>query len=392
MITQIKNYRLHRLNKIFLVFIFISAASCFGQSFFSMKGFGEEILYTDANSAALAGLVGLSRENPAFPIALTKTNFSGTVLSNFVYGQENSKSRMIYDIRPLVIDGKIPLPYNFRIGMNLRERFNQNFDIYSDSIPFSGYWTRRQIIGKGGIYGLSFNAGKSFPKQKISLGFEYSRLLGQAVERWYFDIINGNYRTEDSITTNYSAHNLRFGICSEISFITLGIFGEDILPGKISSKVVSHGAVVDSVDGLKFNLPYSLGIGLAVNKFERTKLYFDVFYRAWDKTTIADTAVSRFSNSMKYSIAAEHWLTDYYPLRVGLRYYSLYLTDHLGLQIKEYALTCGSSMPIPKFGYFDYSLEIIQRQGKEIKETIGRINFSLSFEEAWKKRTRRWGY
>lgn len=139
-------------------------------------------------------------------------------------------------------------------------------------------------------------------------------------------------------------------------------------------------------------MPYGIGFGLLIDKLPKTKFFFDLLYKDWSKTKLADTVVSGFKNSMKYSLAMEHWLTDYYPLRVGLRYYSSYLQDHFDNQIKEYALTCGSSVPIPKFGYFDYSLEIIRRQGKELKETIGRLNFSLSFEEAWKKRVRHWGY
>jgi hypothetical protein len=221
---------------------------------------------------------------------------------------------------------------------------------------------------------------------------EYSKLFGQGLEQWYFEVLNGNYITLDTVVTNYSAHSLRFGVNANLSFVTLGIVTEDILPGIINSKVISHNIIVDSTTDLKFNLPYSIGFGLGFDKLSRTNFYLDVLYKNWCKTKIADSLTSKFNNSMKYSLAVEHWLTDYHPLRVGLRYYTSYLSDRSGWQIKEYALSCGSSVPIPKFGYFDYSLEMIKRQSKEVKETIARINISLSFEEVWKKRTRRWGY
>jgi hypothetical protein len=168
-------------NSLYYILIIFFCILSFGysQSFFSMRGFGEEILATDAVSSSLGGLVSLSRENPSYPIALNKTSFYANVLSGFVYGQQGTAKRMIYDIRPIRVQGKIPLPFESRIGLKISEMFNQNFNIYSDSLLFSGYWTRRHIIGKGGIYQLGANLSKSFFNNKFSLGAEYLRLFGQ---------------------------------------------------------------------------------------------------------------------------------------------------------------------------------------------------------------------
>jgi hypothetical protein len=391
MITQIKNLRLHRLSGTIVIALLITAVSIKGQSFFSMRGFGEQLLYTDAYSSSLGGLVSLGRENPAFPIALEKTSFCASVTPDFVIGQESGASRVIYDIRPVSVDGKIPLPYGFRAGLKLSEQFNQNFNIYSESTQFSNYWIRRHIIGQGGIYRLTGGIGKSFFNRKLTLGFEYSKLLGQSMERWYFEVMNGNYITLDTINTNYSGNSIRFGAMANISFVTIGLSAENILPGRINGNIISHGTIVDSVRGLKYTAPYNIGIGMVIDKLPQTKFFLDIYYENWSNIKLADTLVSGYKNSVKYSIAAEHWLNDNYPLRIGLRYYQTYLEDHLGNQINEVALTGGSSIKIPKFGFFDYSLEIIQRRGKILKETIGRINFSFSYDEAWKKRTRRWG-
>jgi hypothetical protein len=391
MITQIINIRLHKFSGLLLISLLITAFSINGQSFFSMRGFGEQLLYTDAYSSSLGGLVSLGRENPAFPMVLEKTSFYASVTPDFVIGQENRASRIIYDIRPISVDGKIPLPYGFRAGLKLSEQFNQNFNIYSDSTQFSNYWIRRHIIGQGGIYRLAGGVGKSFFNRKLTLGFEYSKLLGQSMERWYFEVMNGNYITQDTINTNYSGNSIRFGAITNISFVTIGLSAENILPGRINSNIISHGTIVDSVRGLKYTAPYNVGLGIVIDKLSRTKLFLDLYYENWSSIKLADTLVSGFKNSLKYSIGAEHWLNDNYPLRIGFRYYQTYLEDHYGKQVYEYALTGGSSVKIPKFGFFDYSLEIIRRQGRGLKETIGRINFSISFDEAWKKRTRRWG-
>lgn len=321
MLRRLQDSKIVLLFGYLTIYNLIIFQSICGQSFFSMRGFGEETLNTDARASSLGGLVSLTKENPAFPVILNKTTFYATVLSSFVYGQQDKNNRMIYDVRPIVVDGTIPLPYNFRVGLKLSELFNQSFDIYSDSIPFSGYWTRRHIIGHGGIYRLGVNIGKAFFNQKLSCGFQYSKLLGQELEQWYFEVLNGNYITLDTLSTAYSAHSLRLGLNANTSILTMGIITEDILPGVISSKTLSHKTIVDSVNGLKIDLPYSIGFGLAVDKLPRTKFYLDLLYKNYSKSKLADTIISGFKNSMKHSLAVEHWLTDYHPLRIGLRYY-----------------------------------------------------------------------
>ncbi|MCX7785232.1 MAG: hypothetical protein N2201_03250 [candidate division WOR-3 bacterium] len=383
----------HKQLPVAYVFIFFLWFSIFNiinaQSFFSMRGFGEEILCTDAYANSLGGIISISRENPAQPIVLNKTNFYASLSNNIVFGKENNWQRTLYDFRPIMVEGKVPLPKRFRIGLKLAESFNQNFNIYSESIPIAGYWAQRHIIGQGGIYRITLNSAKTFTKPNLSLGIDYSYLIGQEIEHWIFEIAAGNYITRDTIITNYSAQSLRFGILSDWSFLTVGFHIEDILPGTIKDHTKSHGTSAETT--FMFNLPYALGCGLSYNKLQNTDFYIDFLYKNWRKAQIKENYVSTFQNSMKYSFGVEHWLSANHPLRLGLKYYQSYLLDHTNYQIKEYGLTCGSSILIPKFGGFDYSLELFLRQGKKVKETIVRLNLSLSYEETWKKRTRRWG-
>lgn len=391
-IPRLKDYKILRLFVFSLLYVLIATQLIFGQSFFSMKGFGEEMLCTDARCASLAGLVNLGNENPAAPLILKSAEFQASILSNFVYGQQVEMKRMIYDIRPLMVAGKIALPYRFCFGLKLSEVFNQNFDIYSESIQVANYWTRRHIIGKGGIFGISTLLSKRFFDDKISLGFEYSKLIGQELEQWNFEVFQGNYSTSDTVEIQYAAHRLRVGLIGKFRCLQIGLIGEDILPGTINQKVVSHNAVVDSTSGVKVDLPNSLGLGVSFNRIPKTTLYADLFLRNWSRSTINDTVISTYSNSMKISLGAEYLLTENILLRFGVRYYQSYQTDINNYKISEYAITAGSRVPIPKFGGFDFGLELIQRQGRDIKETIGRLGLSLAYEEVWKKRTRRWGY
>ncbi|MEO0091795.1 MAG: hypothetical protein ABIK61_03690 [candidate division WOR-3 bacterium] len=371
-------------------FLFLISGIVYGQSFFAMRGFGEEILCPDVHANGLGGVISISRENPSFPISLNRTNFYASLSNNIVFAKENNWERTIYDIRPITIEGKIPLPRKLRVGLKLTEAFNQNFNVYSESIILAGYWAQRHIIGQGGIYRITLNCAKTFLKPDLSLGIDYSYLIGQEIENWIFEIAGEDYITRDTIITNYSAQSLRFGALTNLSFLTLGFHIEDIFPGKIKDQIKSHGTYAETT--FMFNLPYAIGFGFSINKFQKTTLFCDFLYKNWKKAKIKDNYVSNFRNSMKYSVGIEHWLTDNHPLRFGLRYYNSYLLDHTNYQIKEYGLTCGSRIPIPKFGSFDYSLELFSRHGRKLTETVVRLNFSLSYEESWKKRTRRWGY
>ncbi|MCX8015241.1 MAG: hypothetical protein N2748_04405, partial [candidate division WOR-3 bacterium] len=120
-----------------LISILILVSLINAQSFFSMKSFGEEILYSNAGAIGLGGLVSLHQENPSYPLELDKTTFSASVLSSLVYGKSGKSGRMVNDIRPMMVEGKIPLPYQFRIGVGLSEIFNQNFNVYSETTSFS---------------------------------------------------------------------------------------------------------------------------------------------------------------------------------------------------------------------------------------------------------------
>jgi len=62
------------------------------------------------------------------------------------------------------------------------------------------------------------------------------------------------------------------------------------------------------------------------------------------------------------------------------------------LPITEDGVHLGTSIPIPKFGSLDVSGEILLRHSPVLDEVAGRLMLTLSYSEAWAKRTRRWGY
>ncbi|MEO0075136.1 MAG: hypothetical protein ABIK31_03380 [candidate division WOR-3 bacterium] len=364
----------------------------YAQSFFSMKGFGEEVLCNDVKAISLGRLVNISQENPAYPLILNKTEFHASIASNFVFAQEANYQRLIYHIRPTLVRFNFPLPARFNVGIKLSEYFNQNFDIYSESIPVANYWTRRRIIGKGGINGLGVCLGNRLFADKLSLGMAYNKLLGEELEIWNFEVFQGSYQTSDTVRISYSTHQLKLGMLLDISGISVGVTLEEFLTGAINQKVISHNSIVDTIHGVRFNLPKSYGLGCGVNIIPNLKLFSDFFVRQWQKATINDTFFNHFNSSMQVSIGGEYYIQENLPIRIGLRYYQSYLQDRTNNKITEFGLSGGSHIKIANFGGFNYAVEIVQRQSQFIKEWIARINFGLAYEEAWRKRTRRWGY
>jgi opacity protein-like surface antigen len=368
---------------VFATFNFLQA-----QSFFSMRGLGEEIINTDAIMNSLGGTVIFSYQNPSYPVINENTVFEATIIGIGVYGKDANHRRFIADARPNYLKGIFSLPYEFGIGLGLSERFNQNFDVYSDTIANPGY--QRHIVGYGGIYSFAISLSRSFYKH-IRFGLEYNRHFGDAQERWFFETSQTTTITTDTVTTDYRGDAFKFGFCANLFSFNLGVLYEKNLPLYISSQVLSHGVLTDSISNLKFQFPPRIGFGLSFNAINKLTFYLDYFHRNSENTTIADTNWTIFKNSNKYSLGIEYKLDEKHSLRAGYRYYDWYFTDHSNSIINEQAITLGSSIPIPKFGAFNFALELINRKGSSLSEKICRLNVTLHYEEAWRIRKRRWG-
>ncbi|MFB0510062.1 MAG: hypothetical protein ACETVX_06165 [bacterium] len=370
-----------------LFFGFTAFTHLSAQSFFAMGGLGEEIITFDARSGSLGGISALSYQNPSYPLIRQNTILEAAIIGSGVYGKDTDKRRFIAGVRPNYLKGIFGLPLGFGIGLGLAERFNQNFDIFSDSQ--AGY--QRHIVGYGGIYNFNLSLARTF-YNILGLGVEYNRNFGNSLERWFFETSQTTTITTDTVITEYRGDGLKFGVSAQVWAFNLGAVYEKPMPLYINGQVLSHGIVTDSFSDLKFEYPPRIGFGLSFDAIPKLTIYLDYFNRKSKNTKVADTAWSIFRNSNKYSIGFEYNLDDKHPLRVGYRYYDWYFTETSNQVINEQALTLGSGIPIPGFGVFDFTIELINRKGGALTERIGRLNLTLHYEEAWKIRKRRWGY
>ena len=117
--------------------------------------------------------------------------------------------------------------------------------------------------------------------------------------------------------------------------------------------------------------------------------------------SVNDTTSSLgYKNVWRGSIGAEYDVDSLHPVRIGYSrqtwYYDAAAAAIYQVEVKapinENGIHLGTSVPIPKFGALDVSGEVLLRHSPVLDEVAGRLMLTLSYSEAWLKRTRRWGY
>jgi hypothetical protein len=358
------------------------------QSFFSGRGFGEEVTFSDAASGALGGLFTASTRNPAYPLGTPKTNFTFSALALGNYATDTSgRHRVLGDVRPDYVRIRVPLPVGLRLGLGLSEWFNQDFDVYSDSYP----QYRRHVVSKGGIYDINGSIAANLFKT-VSIAAEYNRLFGGSSELWRFDAFEGNYTTFDTIQYNYAGDALTFGLYAQRWIVGLGGFYQPVLDFNLNSWVRTHGSVSESLTAEKVGFPARYGAGLVISPTASLKVFLEGAKRDARNLTIGGSTRPEFHNSLEGMVGVQYMLDDVHPLRLGARLNNWYLSDAGGTPVREIAVTGGSSFPIAGLGSFDFSVEYMNRAGTVIHENLVRAGLTLYFEEPWKARKRRWGY
>jgi hypothetical protein len=371
-----------------LALLYAAAAA---QSFFSPGGLGEASSTSDAAQLAQGGQTALSSANPGSYVRLDRTvlRFGGIFAS--AIGSTGAGSRGIVGVRPTGLEAAIPVPAGFRLLFGVNERFNQDFDIWSDSASDTLY--RRHVVGRGGIYGLRAGVAKSFA-DIVAVGLEYGYLVGGARENWEYLVTNG-FSSTDTVEADYRAGGLRAGLGFELGPVDLGAWFE---PGiELSARRLRkvHGVVGDSDRTYRVNLPWTGGGALRVRPAERLGLSLGATVQPWSDASIADGDSTRsldFRDAFRVSAGAEFLVTPEHPVRVGYSYSSWYFANSAGEPIVEHGVRAGTGFVVPKFGTVDLVAEALLRDTPSLRETALRLGFSLAYGEVWAKRTRRWGY
>lgn len=350
------------------------------QSFFSTRGLGEDLLLSDAVMGAYGRRVSLSLLNPAYGSKFPAASFFLTGLGEMVYAHEERRGRLFWGIRPETFITLIPIPYGFGLSLGVYEKFNQDFDIFSDSISSSGISYRHHVRSEGGVYRASIGGWKDF-FNLVSIGSEYNYLFGGSTEEWLLEILGGEHLTKDSCSIKYRGGCFTTGLLVKTRLFSFGALYESDVKLNIST----HIKTVAQTDSFKLNgsLPYSYGFGFILSPIKDLQLSLDYFKRTW-----ADTiGKMEFVNSDKYSLGV-----GYRSLRIGYGHTNWASPSSKGSPIKEDMVSIGYPLPLRPWGTLQLCLGMGMRKGDGLTEEIGRVSFTFFFQEPWKKRKRKWGW
>jgi hypothetical protein len=388
---------------------------CFSQaqSFYNSRGLGELTPSGEARIAGLAEPSALSTLNPGIFVGLNQTSFHVTALAAAALGTQHGDSRLLRDARPAAFNVATPLPFGTRFFGGINQDFSQDFDVWSESLADTAY--RRHVVGRGGIYALRAGLAKSL-FDRVCIGAEFNHVMGGSREKWRFEMDNGDYTSTDTIEVDYSANTLKVGGSFQSRTFSLAAYYEPPLNLSVRRYKHVHGVITDTTRYYDISLPHSYSLAAAISPANRIGFDIGLTVRPWQGATVTQAdSVSRlgYRNVWRGSIGAEYEIDSLHPVRLGYSrqtwYYNspyyYYWQRNGSIPITEDGIHLGTSVPIPKFGSLDISGELLVRDAHyegiasppednpgSLREFAGRLMLTLSYSEAWTKRTRRWGY
>ncbi|GEM_PF-560770 len=393
----------------FCILTFALVRSANAQSFFNSRGLGELTGTGDARLAAIGDPFALSTQNPGILVNLNQTSFHVSAIGAATLGTQDGNSRLLRDIRPAAFNVATPLPFQTRLFAGINQKFGQDFDLWSDSLADTAY--RRHIIGRGGIYALHAGLAKSL-FDKFCIGAEYNHVMGGSRENWRFEIPHGGYTSTDTIEIDYAGNTFKVGASFQSRVFSLAGYYEPPLDLTVHRFKRVHGVVIDSTRTYAISLPHSLSFAAVLNPARRLGVNLGLTLHPWSNASITkgdSTQSFGYKDVWRGSIGAEYDIDSLHPVRVGYSqqtwYYGSAYWGEIGrAAIRENGIHLGTSVPILKFGSLDISGELLFRESDSqgafppeltppnLKEVAGRLMLTLSYSEAWAKRTRRWGY
>ncbi len=358
------------------------------QSFFTARGLGELALPADARISALGTPEALSYGNPGIVVYLPKVSFTGSSLGVATIGSQTGQNRLIQNVRPAGFHAAAPLPLETRLMLGIDERFNQDYSIWSESLPDSS--CRYHVTGRGGIYALRCGIGWSCLKL-AGIGIEYSRLLGSSREDWRFETKNGRYVSTDTVELDYSGDAIKFGASLQTNRFALATHYS--LPHCFTARSFRkvHGVIEDSLRTYRISIPSAASFGVSFSPAGQLTIALGFKHQPWHDIKVDTGHMPGALNSYRVSAGAEY-LTGKIPLRLGYSYSPWYYAARDASPIIEHGFHLGAGIPITGSGSLEFSAGLNRRNSATLSETSIRLMLSLAYHEAWLRRTRRWGY
>lgn len=285
----------------------------------------------------------------------TKSSVIFAVNPSYSLLYEKGSYRGLFWMKPFNFRLNINLPYHSLIGFAWRDRFDQNFDIYTSEVTSQSYQFRSHVRSDGGISEANITLSKVWA-EFLSTGFAYSALFGSNQELWEFTIINSGYTVADTITYSYSGELLSGGIGLITKRIRMHLYGES--GSKVTIKYEAENVTHNRTDRLPVRLGTSLNALLG-----QVGLNLQIERSFWPQ--------AEFNDPWRFSLGL-------FRNRNGLRYSfnPLYVKG-----VVEHNLSLMRSIPITKLGYLSINAGLSVKNRNNLYEITLNPSLQLSFEE-----------
>lgn len=326
--------------------------------------------------------------NPSLLGSFKETALSLTLNSEHCQHKDNHGDTRTFFFRLSNLRFALPLPRRAVFGISVNKRFDMDFDMVGipgtvDTIEYT-----RAITGRGGIYSTSVSLAGPIGDH-VHLGGTFNFLSGSGVEEWTTEFANPDIRTSlDSLTHEFSGGNWTLGVLAKpgagfsfgFSFVSPTDLRGDL-------ELIYPGG--SQLEEREYTLPPTYAGGVAYTARKRFLIASDLMVYPWSDLSVDGKPSDEFSNTYSFAIGAQILpspdelapLWQKIPMRIGYSRSPWYF-EIGGERIEEQSLAIGSSISL-RSGKIDLSVEVGERKGGDLRETVFRGGMTLSGWERW---------
>jgi hypothetical protein len=345
--------------------------------------------------------------NPANAAIGGRSVFSALVSFDMTSISDNRRSSSVSNYKPNLLSLILPIGAAGNLSFSMQKRYDANLNFFTreeyDNEDTTAVRTATiELHRKGGL--TAWQAGWAYRfGNGIGLGVMYERLFFSRDSRSVFESVlaynsYGGDRvygaiSADSSAVDFSGDAFRFGAQVPVhEKVTLGFAGEYPLPGNGNGKATINGG---NAAAFSATLPLSFNFGAAYAMDARWLFAADFAITPWGeyyKNTLEPATANQclgISAGARY-IPAENVLSAKYWEKVhygaGARYATL-PNDRKLAGAREYALSVGAGLPIPRDGgmvdiVLSYGNRLDPRYSK-YEESVVRLQLGLSGGRDW---------
>ena len=389
--------------------MFVLVHTGWAESVFSIYGMGE-VIHTAETRARGMGGVGLAVNhqynlgflNPALCSIQKRASFIGMYMPESRTIQDKKQKVNLTNANFPIFKLVIPTVYRLHFGVGLSQIIDANYMVTSEEVvPNTDVSYIDRVEGQGGLYKASISTARKVIGS-LAFGAEFDYYFGKKEQSWIKEFDNPDYyNTEDMITNDMTGVGYSFGLLYQpFQKLSIGLV-YNLKPQIHTDKTTSQLFGDESNwEEKEIELPSTYGVGLSY-KIKKFTIASDIFITDWNEFTINENITTKFVNSTRFGLGFEYIYDEqsnisYWhkiPIRLGFYTNNWYYEFPIGTPIRENFITTGFGIPLDTKGFLDMAFEFGKRGNKNkntLEEHIFRFSISLSGQEKWGNRRRRY--